>query len=176
MYMKGERMRVLSFLVIVALVVSLVPQVASAAPKKRTKRVLSKRAGRLPSGKSPAGKALRRTFGKVPATTMKKLASGKTLLLSVKNPALLRGFGFVTMKGSKLLVSLREGKFLVRNPKSANKGLLLRNLKKGGKIAIDGVPVERTGRGGFVMAEAGGGGVAPIPVPLPLPIKPAMGR
>ena len=120
-------MRVLSFFIIVALVVSLAPQVASAAPTKR--KVLTKQVGKLPNSKSPASQALNRTFGKIPAARMKKLASGKTLLLSVKNPAVLRGFGFITMTGNKMLVSLRGGQFLVRNAASANKGLLLRNVK-----------------------------------------------
>ena len=105
----------------------------------------------MPSSKSPAGKAIKRTFGKLPASRMKKLANGKTLLVTVKNPAVLRGFGFVTMTGNKMLLSLRGGKFLVRNPKSANKGLLLRNLKKGDKVAIDGVPVENTARGRNIL-------------------------
>ena len=169
-------MRVLSFFVIVALVVGLVPQAVTAAPRKGAgksrvgKRVLSPKPGRMPGSKTPARKVLRRTFGKLPVSRMKALASGKTLLVSVKNPVVLRGFGFVTMKGARLLVSLRESKFLVRNPKSANKGLLLRNLKKGGKIAIDGVPVEKTGRVGFVMAESGGGTPVPPPPPTSWPI------
>ena len=154
-----------------ALVVVLVPQAVTAAPRKGAsksragRRVLSPKPGRMPGSKTPARKVLRRTFGKLPVSRMKALASGKTLLVSVKNPVVLRGFGFITMTGTKLLLSMRGGKFLVRNPKSANKGLLLRNLKKGGKIAIDGVPVEKTGRGGFVMAESGGG-VPPVP-PMP---------